>query len=56
MRFSVSKEVLEKIMNYIATKPFNEVAQLIQLAQQDIKPIVNENTALEKIDSSSDSK
>lgn len=40
MRFSIAQEVLEKLLNYMASKPFNEVAILIQAAQQDIKPIV----------------
>lgn len=38
MRVSIDKEILEKIVNYIATKPYSEVWQLIGALQQDIKP------------------
>ena len=39
MRVSIEDKVLEKVLNYIATKPFNEVAKLIQEVQQDLKVI-----------------
>ena len=39
MRFSIDQKVLEKLVNYVAIKPYNEVAQIIAEVQRDIKPI-----------------
>lgn len=39
MRFSIDKTLLEQMLNYLATKPYNEVAQLISSVQQDIKVV-----------------
>ena len=39
MRVSIDKEILEKIVNYIATKPYNEVQALIAMVQGDVKII-----------------
>lgn len=36
MNFKISKETLQNILNYLATKPFNEVTQLINIIQQEI--------------------
>lgn len=38
MRVSIEKNLAESLLNYLATKPFNEVWQLIGSLQQDIKP------------------
>ena len=42
MRFSIEQKILEEILNYMAEKPFNEVARLILEAQKDVKPVVEE--------------
>jgi len=36
MRFSIDKTLLEQVINYLATRPYNEVAQLISAIQKDI--------------------
>lgn len=42
MRFSIEQKVLESLINYVITKPYNEVAQIVAQAQADIKPIKEE--------------
>ena len=43
MRFSIDKTLLELVINYLATRPYNEVAQLISTIQKDIM-VVAEKT------------
>ncbi len=43
MRFSIDKTLLEQVINYLATRPYNEVAQLISAIQKDIM-VVAERT------------
>ena len=39
MRFTIDKTLLEQMLNYLATKPYNEVVQMITSIQQDIKVV-----------------
>ncbi len=47
MRFTIDKNLLEQMINYLVTRPYNEVAQLIAAIQQDIK-VVEEKHELEE--------
>lgn len=38
MRVSIEKNLAENLLNYLTTKPYVEVWQLIGALQQDIKP------------------
>lgn len=38
-RVSIDKNLAESLLNYLATKPYSEVWQLIGALQQDIKPV-----------------
>ena len=51
MRFSIDKTLLEQMLNYLVTKPYTEVAQLITNVQQDIK-VVEEHPNQEPISNS----
>lgn len=42
MRISIDKQLLEDIVNYMVTKPYNEVQAIITSIQNDIKPILKE--------------
>lgn len=38
-RISIEKNLAESLLNFLATKPYSEVWQLIQMLQRDIQPI-----------------
>ena len=38
-RVSIDKNLAESLLNYLATKPYSEVWQLIGTLQHDIKPV-----------------
>lgn len=39
MRISIEKNLAENVLNYLASRPYSEVWQLIGAMQQDIKPV-----------------
>lgn len=39
MRFTIDKNLLEQMINYLVTRPYTEVAQMIASIQQDIKVV-----------------
>ena len=48
MRVSVDQKTIEKIARYLVTKPYQEVAQLINEMQADMKPIKDEDEPKEE--------
>ena len=42
MRFSLDQKLLEQVINYLATRPYQEVQGLIAAIQQDIKPVTED--------------
>ena len=47
MRYSVDSNVLQKVLNYIANKPYLEVSAIIEQLQKDA--VVIEETVTEQI-------
>ena len=47
-KFEISEELAQKVLNYLATRPYMEVAELITQVQQ-IKPIEDANKQNKKI-------
>lgn len=45
MRVSIDKTLAENLLNYLASRPYAEVWQLIGTLQQDIKPVTAESEA-----------
>jgi len=48
MRLSVDQDVLQKVVDYLVQQPFKDVVTLINLINQDIKPISEEDHAIEE--------
>jgi hypothetical protein len=44
MRHSVKSELLQQLMSYLSTRPFNEVHKLISELASDAKPIEEPKT------------
>jgi hypothetical protein len=47
MKHIVSTKILQDILNYLANRPYTEVAALIQTLQDDAKPIPEEENKQE---------
>lgn len=41
MRFSIDQKILENVLNYLASKPYGEVVNIIGAIQMDIKEEVD---------------
>jgi len=39
MKFTISQSTLEKIINYLTSQPYREVAAIIAEIQRDVKPV-----------------
>lgn len=44
MKHIVSTKVLQDILNYLANRPYSEVASLIKALQDDVKPLEEEQS------------
>jgi hypothetical protein len=42
MKLSIEQEVLQKVVDYLVQQPFKDVAPLINLINQSVKPIQEE--------------
>jgi len=42
MRLTIEQEVLQKVVDYLVCQPFKDVAPLINLINQNVKPIQDE--------------
>ena len=42
MKHIVSTKILQEILNYLANRPYTEVATLIKALQDDVKPVEEE--------------
>ena len=49
MKYEIEEELINKIANYLVTKPYKEVAQILDEINKNIKPIP-ENEKTEKSD------
>ena len=47
MRHSLDSKLLQELLNYLVTRPFNEVNPLIQLIQKDAKIVEGSAPAAE---------
>lgn len=47
-RFSISERLLDAVVQYLGTKPFNEVAGMVSELQKDIRPIGTDGAEEEK--------
>lgn len=49
MKHIVSTSLLQSIINYLANRPYTEVAELITSLQEDAKPFETDNEATEEV-------
>lgn len=45
MKHIVSTKVLQEVLNYLANRPYAEVAALIKALQDDVKPVEQEEAS-----------
>jgi len=45
MRHIVSTKVLQTILDYLANRPYSEVAALIKMLQEDARPLEEDKTS-----------
>lgn len=47
MKHIVSTKVLQEVLNYLANRPYTEVAALIKALQDDVQPVEQQEEASE---------
>lgn len=50
MSFTLSEQLVQAIATYLSTKPFNEVAQMIQVLNNELQPQVTKTATPEPTD------
>lgn len=48
MRLSIDQDVLQRVVDFLVQQPFKDVVSIINLINQDIKPIQEEDHASEE--------
>jgi hypothetical protein len=56
MRFSLEHKILQATINYLGTRPYNEVAGLIAEIQKDVKAIPENASKTDSTETANDQK